>query len=74
MHLAQHLRSAIVVAALSVLVVGCSSVKLDDEQKPAPIVDARKGSAEGADARAVVPIPTIHCLRRVSTSISTASM
>ena len=56
MHLAQHLRSAIAVAALSVLVAGCSSVKLDDEQKPAPIVDASKGAGDGADARAVVPV------------------
>ena len=56
MHLAQHLCSAIVVAALSVLVAGCSSVKLDEEQKPAPIVDASKGAGDGADARAVVPV------------------
>jgi peptidoglycan-associated lipoprotein len=55
MHLAQSLRSAIAAAALSVLVAGCSSVKLD-EQPAAPIVDASKGAGDGADSRAVAPV------------------
>ena len=55
MHLAQSLRSAIAAAALSVLVAGCSSVKLDD-QPAAPIVDASKGAGDGADSRAVAPV------------------
>jgi peptidoglycan-associated lipoprotein len=49
-------RNAFVAFALAWLVVGCSSVNLD-EQKPAPIVDAGAGAPPaGGDARAVVPV------------------
>ena len=48
-------RNAFVALALAWLVVGCSSVNLD-EQKPAPIVDAKGSGATGSDARAVAPV------------------
>ena len=49
-----RIRSTVTAAAIIFLVIGCSSVKLD-EQKPAPIVDAGKAGT-AADARAVVPV------------------
>jgi peptidoglycan-associated lipoprotein len=56
-HFAQSVRSAAAVAAVIILVAGCSSVKLD-EQAPAPIVDAgASGAGAGAtDPRAVAPV------------------
>jgi len=54
MQFTNHLRAAGAAAALVFLMAGCSSVKLD-EQPQAPITDAGK-PAEGADARAVVPV------------------
>ncbi len=49
-------RNASVALALAWLVVGCSSVNLD-EQKPAPIVDAQGATpGAGADTRAVAPV------------------
>jgi peptidoglycan-associated lipoprotein len=57
-HFAQSVRRAAAAAAVIFLVAGCSSVKLDDEQAPAPIVDAGKSGAGagGADSRAVAPV------------------
>jgi len=55
-HFAQAVRSAAAAAAVIFLVAGCSSVKLDDEQKPAPIVDAGAADKGSTDARAVAPV------------------
>jgi peptidoglycan-associated lipoprotein len=54
MQFTKILRTAVAAVALASVIAGCSSVKLD-EQAQAPIVDAGK-PAEGADARAVVPV------------------
>lgn len=50
------LRGVAAAAAVMMIVAGCSSVKLD-EQQPAPIVDATKSGAAGTtDPRAVAPV------------------
>ena len=54
-HLARYARSALAAAAVIVMVAGCSSVKLD-EQQPAPITEAGKSGGAGTDARAVAPV------------------
>ncbi|HQR22153.1 MAG TPA: peptidoglycan-associated lipoprotein Pal [Burkholderiaceae bacterium] len=57
-HLARYARSALAAAAVIVMVAGCSSVKLD-EQQPAPITEAGKsGAGDAGDARAVKPVTT----------------
>ncbi len=47
-------RAAAAAAAVLILMAGCSSVKLD-EQQPAPITDASAGGT-GSDSRAVAPV------------------
>lgn len=51
-----RMRSAASAVAIVFLVAACSSVKLDDEQPPAPIVDAGKSGTGAADSRAVAPV------------------
>jgi len=52
----QPLRSVAAAAAVMMIVAGCSSVKLD-EQQPAPIVDAtQSGASSTTDPRGVAPV------------------
>ncbi|HTN49694.1 MAG TPA: peptidoglycan-associated lipoprotein Pal [Burkholderiaceae bacterium] len=55
-YLARYARSALGAAAVILVMAGCSSVKLD-EQQPAPITEAGKsGAGDAGDARAVKPV------------------